>query len=101
VAGTGTRSRSARSGLVEAEGPIRRPLRKAAGTLVETARAIPSALFAMAILAVCLLAVASLPQFGSTSRAAAMLVHKRASLAAAGGATLLTAVTTYVLLITL
>jgi hypothetical protein len=96
-----TTSRSGREGLLEADGPIAQSLRKAAGTLEDTARAIPPALFAMALLAVALLAVASMPQFGNTSRAAAMLVHKRASIAAAGGATLATAIATYLLLITL
>jgi hypothetical protein len=90
-----------RSGLLEADGPIARPLGNTAETLVEAARRIPLSLYAMAAVAVLLLAVASMPQFGGSSRAGAMLVQKRASLAAAGGAFLLTAIVTYVVLVAL
>jgi hypothetical protein len=40
-----------------------------------------------------------MPQFGSSSRASAMLVHKRASIAVAGSAALLTAIATYLVLV--
>lgn len=60
--------------------------------------AIPSALFAMAALAIFLLALASMPPPVRTSRAGALLVHKRGSIALAGGASLVMAVGTYLLL---
>jgi hypothetical protein len=66
---------------------------------VDSAReAIPSALFAMAVLAILLLTLASMPPPVRYSRAGAMLVHKRGSIGLAGGAALITAVTTYLLL---
>jgi hypothetical protein len=66
---------------------------------VDSAReAIPSALFAMAVLAILLLTVASMPPPLRHSRAGAMLVHKRGSIALAGGAALVTALATYLLL---
>lgn len=89
------------SGLIAAVAPIKGPLFKAVGTVEDAARAIPPALFAMAALAVLLLALASMPQFGAPTRAGAMLVHKRASIAMAGGAALLTAIATYLVLLAL
>ena len=97
----GATAGSARGGLLDADGPIGRPLGKAVGTLEEAARTIPAPLYAIAALAVLLLAVASMPQVGSTSRPGAMLVHKRTSIAVAGGAALLTAFATYALLLAL
>lgn len=97
----GATTGGARGGLLDADGPIGRPLGQAAGTIEEAARSIPPALFAMAALAVLLLAIASLPRLGSSSRASALLVHRRASIAVAGGAALLTAIATYLVLITL
>jgi hypothetical protein len=90
-----------RHGLLEADGPIRGPLRKAAGKIEDAAREVPPALFAIGALAVLLLGVASLPQFGGSSRAGALLVHKRTSITVAGTGALVTAVVTYLLLITL
>jgi hypothetical protein len=52
----------------------------------------------MAALAVLLLAVAAMPQPVVGSRAGAMLVHKRGSIAVAGTAALAMAVATYLLL---
>jgi hypothetical protein len=86
---------------LDADGPIGRPFGRAVGTIENAARAIPPALFAMALLAVGLLTVASMPQFRGAPRAGAMLVHMRASFAVAGGATLLTAIATYLLLVVL
>jgi hypothetical protein len=97
----GATTGSARGGLLDADGPIGRPLGQAAGTLQEAARTIPPALFVMAALAVLLLALASMPQIGGPSRASAMLVHRRASIAVAGGGALLTAIATYLVLVTL
>jgi hypothetical protein len=94
----GATAESGRSGLLDAGGPIGRPLGRAAGTIEDAARTVPPALFAMAALAVLLLAVASMPQIGGPSRATALLVHRRASIAVAGGAALLTAIATYVAL---
>jgi hypothetical protein len=68
------------------------------GALEAASGAIPSALFAMAALAVLLLALASMPQPVAGSRAGAMLVHKRGSIAVAGLAALAMAVATYLLL---
>jgi hypothetical protein len=90
-----------RGGLLDAEGPIGGSLTSAANKVKEAARSVPPALFAIVAIAVLLLAVASLPQIGRPSRAGAMLVHKRASIAAAGGAALTTAVAAYLLLVTL
>lgn len=97
----GATTGTARGGLLDADGPIGRPLGQAAGTLQEAARTIPPALFAMAALAVLLLAAASMPQVGRSSRTSAMLVHRRASIAVAGGGALLTAIATYLVLATL
>jgi hypothetical protein len=60
--------------------------------------ALPGALFAMAALAAMLLAVAAMPAPVRTSRAGAMLVHKRGSIALAGVGALVMALTTYLLL---
>jgi hypothetical protein len=97
----GATTGGARGGLLDADGPIGRPLGQAAGTIEEAARSIPPALFAMAALAVLLLAIASMPQLGASSRASALLVHRRASIAVAGGLALLTTIATYLVLLTL
>jgi hypothetical protein len=97
----GATAGSARGGLLDADGPIGAQLGRAVGTVEEAARSIPPALFAMAALAVLLLAIASMPQIGGSSRASALLVHRRASITVAGGAALLTAIATYLLLLTL
>jgi hypothetical protein len=97
----GATMRAARGGLLDADGPIGRPLGQAAGTIEDAARSIPPALFAMAALAVLLLAIASMPQIGGPSRASALLVHRRVSIAVAGGAALLTAIATYLALASL
>jgi hypothetical protein len=68
------------------------------GTLASAARAIPSALFAMALMAILLLGLAAIPQPVGTSRAGALLVHRRGSIAAAGLAALALAIATYLLL---
>jgi hypothetical protein len=88
-------------GLLDADGPIGQPLGQAAGTIENAARSIPPALFAMVALAVLLLALASMPQIGGPSRASALLVHRRASITVAGGAALVTAIATYLLLLKL
>jgi hypothetical protein len=74
------------------------PIGAALGALDDPAQAIPGALFAMALLAVFLLAVASAPLPLRSSPTGAMLVHKRGSIAAAGVAALAMAVATYALL---
>jgi hypothetical protein len=97
----GATARSGRGGLLDAEGPIGKPLGQAAGTIENAARSIPPALFAMVALAVLLLALASMPQIGGPSRASALLVHRRASITVAGGAALATAIATYLVLLKL
>jgi hypothetical protein len=97
----GATTRAARGGLLDADGPIGRPLGQAAGTIEDAARSIPPALFAMAAIAVLLLAIASMPQIGGPSRASALLVHRRVSIAVSGGAALLTAIATYLVLASL
>jgi hypothetical protein len=74
------------------------PVAAALDTLGSAREAIPSALFAMAVLAICLLALASIPPPLRYSRAGAMLVHKRGSIGLAGGGTLVTGLATYLLL---
>lgn len=59
---------------------------------------IPGALLAMAAMAVFLLGIASMPPPIRSSRTGAMLVHKRGSIALAGGASLAMAAGTYLLL---
>lgn len=59
---------------------------------------LPGALFAMAALAAILLAVAAMPAPVRTSRAGAMLVHKRGSIALAGAGAFVMALGTYLLL---
>jgi hypothetical protein len=87
-----------------ASAPARRPIAEPApsadvlGTLASVARAVPAALFAMAALAVLLLAAAAIPQPVGASRTGAMLVHRRGSIAVAGLAALAAAVVTYLLL---
>jgi hypothetical protein len=80
------------------EGAFSAPVTAAVRTLNDAAKGIPPALFAMAALAVLLLGVASMPQPIRTSRAGAMLVHKRGSIALAGAAALAMAIATYLLL---
>jgi hypothetical protein len=90
-----------RGGLLDVDGLIGGPLTSAADTVREAARKVPPALFAIVALAVLLLAIASMPQIGGPSRAGAMLVHKRASIATAGGAALMMAIAAYLLLVAL
>jgi hypothetical protein len=85
-------------GSVPEDGGFLAPI-AAALTPVDSAReAIPSALFAMTVLAIVLLAFASLSPPVRLSRAGAMLEHKRGSVAVAGAGFLVTAVATYLLL---
>jgi hypothetical protein len=74
------------------------PVAAALDTVDSAREAIPSALFAMAVLAILLLTVASMPPPLRYSRAGAMLVHKRGSITLAGGGALVTALATYLLL---
>ena len=67
-------------------------------TLDLPAEAIPPGLFAMAALAILLLALSSAPIPVRTSRTGAMLVHMRGSIAVAGMAALTMALGTYFLL---
>jgi hypothetical protein len=85
-------------GPVPEDGGFLAPVAAAFDTVDSAREAIPSALFAMAVLAILLLTVASMPPPLRYSRAGAMLVHKRGSIAVAGGAALVTAVATYLLL---
>jgi hypothetical protein len=87
-------SSSARQPFVdEAPGPL--------GTAVETiqsaAEAVPPVLFALAALAVLLLALAAMPQPVRTSRAGAALVHHRGTLALAGVGVLIAALLSFAL----
>lgn len=59
---------------------------------------VPTALFAMAALAILLLGLASAPPPGRMSRTGAMVVHMRGSIALAGTAALLMAAASYFLL---
>jgi hypothetical protein len=96
VAGVISRPRG--SGLLQPQGPIRKPISRATGAIADAAQEIPPALIAMAGLAVLLLALAAMPPPVATSRTGATLVHKRGSIALYGAATLVVAVVTYLLL---
>jgi hypothetical protein len=85
-------------GPVPEDGGFLAPIGAAFDPVDSVREAIPSALFAMATLAILLLTLASMPPPLRYSRAGAMLVHKRGSVAVAGGAALVTAVATYLLL---
>lgn len=74
------------------------PMGSAFNALDLPAEVIPPALFAMAALAILLLALASAPLPARTSRAGATLVHMRGSIAFAGMAALMMALGTYLLL---
>jgi hypothetical protein len=74
------------------------PIGTAVGTLDGPADVIPPALFAMSLLAILLLGLASIPLPARASRTSAMLVHMRGSIALAGTAALMMAVATYFLL---
>jgi hypothetical protein len=95
---TGIRGASAAvQGPLPEDGGFLGPIGATVGAL-DDPRAIPGALFAMALLAVFLLTLASMPTPVRTSRAGAMLVHKRGSITFAGCAALALAVGTYLLL---
>lgn len=85
-------------GRVPEEGRFLAPIAAALNPVDSAREAIPGALFAMALLAILLLTLASMPPPLRHSRAGAMLVHKRGSIALAGGAALVTALGTYFLL---
>jgi hypothetical protein len=85
-------------GPVPEDGGFLAPIGAAFDPVDSPEEAIPGALFAMALLAIFLLATASMPSPVRTSRAGAMLVHKRGSIAMAGGAALAMAVVSYFLL---
>jgi hypothetical protein len=74
------------------------PLGAAADTIQSAAEAVPPVLFALAVLAVMLLALASMPQPLRASRAGATLVHHRGTLALAGVGVLIAAVVSFALL---
>jgi hypothetical protein len=93
VAGVQTSSSARQPFVDEAPGPL--------GTAVETiqsaAEAVPPVLFALAALAVLLLALAAMPQPVRTSRAGAALVHHRGTLALAGVGVLIAALLSFAL----
>ncbi len=74
------------------------PLGAAVETLQTAAEAVPPVMFALAALAVLLLALASMPQPVRASRTGATLVHHRGTLALAGVGVLIAAVLSFVLL---
>jgi hypothetical protein len=80
-----------------AEAP-ERPLDISLGTLRTAAEAVPAALYALAALAILLLAVAAMPQPMRTSFAGAALVHHRGTIALAGVAVLVAAIVSFGLL---
>jgi hypothetical protein len=96
-------------GVEKATAPVQGPMPEGAGffgpigsafTRLDIPReVIPSALFAMAALAILLLGLATVPLPARTSRTGAMLVHMRGSIALAGMAALMMAVATYFLLL--
>jgi hypothetical protein len=85
-------------GPVPEEGGFLGPIASALDPIDSPREAIPGALLAMALVAVFLLTLASMPPFVRSSRAGAMLVHMRGSIAVTGGAALLIAFGTYLLL---
>ena len=74
------------------------PIGSAFNALDVPRQVVPTALFAMAALAILLLGLASAPLPARTSRTGAMIVHMRGSIALAGTAALVLAVWTYLLL---
>jgi len=74
------------------------PFAAAAETFQSAADAVPPVLFALALLAVLLLAMAATPQPVRASRAGATLVHHRGTLALAGVGVLVAAVLSFMLL---
>jgi hypothetical protein len=74
------------------------PLGAAADSIKSAADAVPPVLFALALLAVMLLALASMPQPVRATRAGATLVHHRGTLALAGVGVLVAAVVSFALL---
>jgi hypothetical protein len=73
------------------------PIGSSPGTLDIPRDVIPAALLAMAVLAIVLFALASVPLPAGASRTGAMLVHMRGSIALAGLAALAMAIATYLL----
>jgi hypothetical protein len=74
------------------------PIGTALSSLESARDALPRALFALALLAVLLLGLASMPLPARASRTGAMLVHMRGSIAVAGVGALVLAVATYLFL---
>jgi hypothetical protein len=74
------------------------PLGAALGTLRAAADAVPLVFFAFAALAMLLLGVASMPQPLGTSRAGALLVHHRGTIALAGAGVLITGLVAFIAL---
>lgn len=74
------------------------PLGAAVDTIQSAAEAVPPVLFALAALAVMLLALAAMPQPVRASRTGAALVHHRGTLALAGVGVLIAAILSFTLL---
>jgi hypothetical protein len=74
------------------------PIGAALGTLRAAADAVPPVFFAFAALAMLLLGVASMPQPLGTSRAGALLVHHRGTIALAGAGVLITGLVAFIAL---
>ncbi|MDP9491092.1 MAG: hypothetical protein M3P42_02655 [Actinomycetota bacterium] len=74
------------------------PLGAAVETIQSAAEAVPPVMFALAALAVLLLALAAMPQPVRASRTGAALVHHRGTLAVAGVGVLIAAVLSFTLL---
>jgi hypothetical protein len=74
------------------------PFGAALGTLRAAADAVPPVFFAFAALAMLLLGVASMPQPLGTSRAGALLVHHRGTIALAGAGVLITGLVAFIAL---
>jgi len=99
VAGVRTASADEKSIASRAGGTLGSALGGAAETVETAARAIPPVLFALAGLAVLLLALAAMPQPVRASRAGVALVHHRGTLALAGVGVLLASVLSFMLLL--
>ncbi len=97
VAGVQTNSSDA-NGIASRAGGLGSALGGAAETVETAARAVPPVLFALAGLAVLLLALAAMPQPVRVSRTGAALVHHRGTLALAGGGVMVAAVLSFMLL---
>jgi hypothetical protein len=78
--------------------PAHGPLGAAFSTLRSAADAVPAVFFAFAALAMLLLGVASMPQPLGTSRAGALLVHHRGTIALAGVGVLITGLLAFIAL---